>query len=168
MSINNCASIFSPINVVFETIVRRVCNNAAETYGERKETLRYCGVPDGRLQEFRPFRGNKVEDAIHRAIQSNRANQQRNQHDIRKNGKKIGKSPGTFYTLKEYQANRGPADKKAERQFPIWPSDPVVNALFLMQNHSSVNHFILQLIFIIENKFLLYRYMLKRYRKLCV
>lgn len=128
---------------MLETIVRRIRNDAAEAHGKREETLRHCGVPDSRLQEFRPFRGNEVEDPDHSAIQSNRANQQRDQHDVRKNGKEIGKSPGAFYPLKDYHANRRPADKKAERQLPIRPTDPVVDVLFLVQNHSSVNHFIL-------------------------
>lgn len=131
---------------MFEIVVRRVCNDAAEAYGKREEALRYRGVPDGWFQKLRPFRGNEEEDPAHRAVQSNRANQQREQHDVWENGQEVGKSPRAFYTLKEYYANRCPTDKKAERQLPRWPSDTVVDALFFVQDHSSVNHFILHFI----------------------
>ena len=61
---------------MLETIVRGVRDDAAEAHGEREETLSHSCIPDGRLQEFRPFRGNEIKDPVHRTVQSNRANQQ--------------------------------------------------------------------------------------------
>lgn len=136
------ASVFSPVDVVFETVVRGVRDDATEANRKRKEALCHGGVPDSWLQEFRPFRSDKIKNSVGRSVQSDSADQQRYQYNVRKNGQEIRESPRALYTLKKHYADCRPASEKTKRQFPVRPPDPVVYVFLLVQNHSSANQFL--------------------------
>lgn len=67
--------LFLPVDIVLEAVMRGIRDNAAKADREWEEALSHSGIPNGRLQEFRPFRSDKVQDPVDRTVQSNRAKQ---------------------------------------------------------------------------------------------
>lgn len=102
-------SLLSPVDIVPEVVVRGVRDDAAEADREREEALRNGGIPHGRLQELRPLRCDEVENTVDRAVQGDRADQQRDEHDVREDRQEIGESPGALHALEEHRADRRPA-----------------------------------------------------------
>ena len=130
-------SVCLPVYVVPEVIVRRVGDDGTETDREREETLGDGRVPNIWFQKFRPFRGDEEEDPGRGTFQGHCPDEESQQDDVWENCEEVGELAGAFHALERYQNNGRPTDEEAQRQLPVWQSNPVVDAVFLLKHHFS-------------------------------
>lgn len=132
-----------------EVIVRRVRDDGTKTDREREETLRDSRVPNSWFQKFRPFRGDEVKNPSRSTFQSHCSDEESHQDDVRENCQEIGEFAWTLHALERYQDDRGPTNEETQRQLPVWQTDPIVDAVFLLKHHFSASTIF---VVVVENK----------------
>ena len=140
------------VNSVSKGVIRRVGNDGTKSDLQREEALRHGGVPNLSRQKCVPLRPDEVENALAGAGQSNATHEQRDEDDVRKEGREIGlkttviSCPANLTRLIHYHFAGGgdsfgqsgkdenPAEEETEREAPVRQSDAVVHVGQLSQD----------------------------------
>ena len=129
----------SPIDGVSEGVVAGEADDRPATYRQGEETLDHSRVPHFGREDFVPLRSDKVEDSFRRPWQRDPADEQRDQHHVREDGREVSSFARWSHSFDEDQADADPREEQTNGQTPFGCANTVVNAVQFLQHVFTTN-----------------------------